>query len=73
MPRRERSEGSRFRRLARYDRFWLSGHDRNVESALDKGEPWDSLLHDPSLLGRATEVDRNALDHAGLHLDGAGH
>jgi hypothetical protein len=43
-----------------------------VEIAPYQRRTLDSVLHDPSLLGRATEGDRNALDHAGLHLDGAG-
>jgi hypothetical protein len=39
-----------------------------------KGEPCDSVPHDPSLVGRATEgEDRDALNHADLHFDGAAH
>jgi hypothetical protein len=38
------------------------------KSPVTKGEPWDSVLHDPSLLGRGIQVTGIALDHAVLHF-----
>jgi hypothetical protein len=54
LPYQERSEesatgskGSRFRRLSGHDRFWLSGHARNVEIGTYQRRTLGLRLHDP--------------------------